>query len=963
MKKIKKLLPFALAGSSLPLLALLSCNNEEEAQKPVTVEKKEERFVEKEEFEALLNKLNSKGYDAQTVTEFQEIAIQLRREYLANGITNELRNKYVREYERLRNKALEIVSRELEVLENTPAPEPKYSDEEVEALKAELLELKEELESKNNKTAELEKMIAKLQEQVAKLNENNLTRNKSAKEILLFILRYLQKYANALKASAEAGENPLITNLEEFQTTLLDKIPVWISNAEESEDTLDNLEDFKENILLQLHRIALDQSLYDKFEVTPAEGDRPATYGYRYVPEEEPQEFMEELFDWRIKIFESIKKELEVNAEQNAKLIEILQAISNEYAYNKGASTFFEQIRRFDLLEVNYWTPYFQHPNYSHLINTRIWKVGLTYKVPGFPFDSKITDPRFAEILEKANEVSNTILTFFRDPKNNNNLSSVYNRVLYKTLLDIFTFISNLRYNNTAQTINDFKVLIFEKQALFNEKFGENYTKKMESALSLMKMYVSWARKEDKTGSLDKLQAIINSKKINPKTQDNDIFYYPLSRQFLRDLNSAEIYTEDLKTIFDQYIGYTKLEKRAQTDIDLRNFWTTLGIDPTSDEYESFINNKKFLEKLQRAITEEEQRVAKYKNNKTLFDDLSGKGELVFDENGEKQQRNEQLQAIKTTIDAWATKVTNSLENTDEYDIDNSTYSSSKTIGEETIAFSDYQGLPAYLNEKATKIQEFINNADSAVTEEKALVDELNAKLGQFKQLLSEWSTDTSDFIETSENTITRLKSRPSRSYFEIYYVVPAQEIYALIRYFEFAKKAELTQNFIDESYKRNDSKAYDLLVTKAKEILDGATYKGLTDLDVTHVEYVGDDESLAASYPVEWKEKFLRVEREYAELLLTTLKVMKSSRSSEEEKAAKRAEFTEKMKEYYGILNDPNVLILKESKYRFQESHYEKNDNGDWTFGPYQLADLYSHLDAIHSTNKSLNDWVIPKN
>ncbi|VEU58885.1 hypothetical protein [Mycoplasmopsis gallinacea] len=310
MKKMKKLLPFALAGSSLPLLTLLSCNNEEEAQKPVTIEKKEERFTEKEDFEALLNKLNSKGYDSETVSEFQEIALQLRREYLANGITNELRNKYLREYERLRNKALEIVSREIELLENAPAPEPKYSDEEVESLKAELLELKDELQSKNNKTSELEKMIAKLQEQVAKLNQNNLARNKSAKEILLFVLRYLEKYANALKASFESGENPLITNFEEFKTTLLDKIPVWISNAEESEDTFDNLEDFKENILLQLHRIVLEQGLYDRFEVTPAQGDTPATYGYRYAPEEEPQEFMEELFDWRIKIFDSIKKRI-----------------------------------------------------------------------------------------------------------------------------------------------------------------------------------------------------------------------------------------------------------------------------------------------------------------------------------------------------------------------------------------------------------------------------------------------------------------------------------------------------------------------------------------------------------------------------------------------------------------------------------------------------------------------------
>ncbi|QIW62231.1 hypothetical protein [Mycoplasmopsis gallinacea] len=961
MKKIKKLLPFALAGSSLPLLTLLSCNNEEETQKPVTVEKKEESFTEKEDFEALLNKLNSKGYDSETVSEFQEIAIQLRREYLANGITNELRNKYLREYERLRNKALEIVSREIELLESAPAPEPKYSDEEVESLKAELLELKNELESKNNKTAELEKMIAKLQEQVAKLNQNNLVRNKSAKEILLFVLRYLEKYANALKASFESGENPLITNFEEFKTTLLDKIPVWISNTEESEDTFDNLEDFKENILLQLHRIVLEQGLYDRFEVTPAQGDRPATYGYRYAPEEEPQEFMEELFDWRIKIFESIKKELEVNAEQNAKLIEIVEAISNAYADNKGASSFFEQIRRFDTLEVSYWNRYFRHPNYSNLLNTRLWKVSATYKIPQFPFDSKITDPRFEEILQKANEVSNTILTFFRDSANNNNLSSVYNRVLYKTLLDIFTFISNLRYNNTAQTINDFKVLLFEKQALFNEKFGEDYKKKMESALNLIKLYVSLARKEDKTGSLDKLQKTINSKKINSETEENDIFYYPLSRQFLRDLNSSEIYTEDLKNYFDQYIGYTKLEKRAQTDIDLRNFWTTLGIDPRSDEYESFINNKKFLVKLQRAITEEEQRLAKYKNNKTLFDSLSGESELAFNENGEKQQRNEQLQAIKTTLETWVAKVTNSLENTDEYEIDESTYSE-KTIGEETITFGAFQDLPAYLNEKATKIQEFIDNQDSAATEEKALVDELNTKLGKFKQLLSQWSTDTNDFIESSENTINILKSRPSRSYFDIYYVVPAQEIYALIRYFEFAKKAELTQNFIDESYKRNDSKAYDLLVTKAKDILEGATYKGLTDLDVTHVEYVGDDESLAASYPVEWKEKFLRVEREYAEVILATLKVMKSSRSSQEEKTAKRAEFTEKMKEYYGILNDPNVLILKDSKYRFQEKHYEKDDNDNWTFGPYQLADLYSHLDAIYSTNKLMNDYIIPK-
>lgn len=961
MKKMKKLLPFALAGSLLPLLTLLSCNNEEEAQKPVTVEKKEERFTEKEDFEALLNKLNSKGYDSETVSEFQEIALQLRREYLANGITNELRNKYLREYERLRNKALEIVSREIELLENAPAPEPKYSDEEVESLKVELLELKDELQSKNNKTSELEKMIAKLQEQVAKLNQNNLARNKSAKEILLFVLRYLEKYANALKASFESGENPLITNFEEFKTTLLDKIPVWISNAEESEDTFDNLEDFKENILLQLHRIVLEQGLYDRFEVTPAQGDTPATYGYRYAPEEEPQEFMEELFDWRIKIFESIKKELEVNAEQNDKLIEIVEAISNAYADNKGASSFFEQIRRFDTLEVSYWNRYFQHPNYSNLLNTRLWKVSATYKIPQFPFDSKITDPRFEEILQKASEVSNTIVKFYRDSANYNNLNSVYNRVLYQTILDILRFISNLRYNNTAQTINDFKVFLFEKQALFNEKFGEDYKKKMESALNLMKLYVSWARKEDKTGSLDKLQATINSKKINPETEDNDIFYYPLNRQFLRDLSSAEIFTEDLKNFFDQYVAYTKLEKRTKTNIDLRNFWKTLGIEPINEEYESFINNKKFLVKLKKAINEEEQRIARYKNNKTLFDSLSAEAELTFNENGENTQRNEQLQAIKATLENWATKIGTSLENTDEYEVDEWTYSE-KTVGEETITFSAYQNLPAYLNEKATKLQEFIDNQDSVATEEKTLVDELNAKLQQFKQLLSQWSTDTNDFIESSENTITRLKSRPSRSYFEIYYIVPAQEIYALIRYFEHAKKAELTQNTIDEVYKSNDSKVYDLLVTKAKDILNGATYKNITDLDVTHVEYVGDDESLAASYPVEWKEKFLRVEREYAELLLDTLKVMKSSSSTEEQKAAKREEFINKMKEYYGILNDPNVSILKESKYRFQESHYEKNDNGDWTFGPYQLADLYSHLDSVYSTNKLMNDYVIPK-
>ncbi|VEU71111.1 hypothetical protein [Mycoplasmopsis glycophila] len=820
--------------------------------------------------------------------------------------------------------------------------EKTVNNDEIEKLKAELKKANEDLALATVHNGN------ELSEELAELKANFLPRQRSGKFALMEAQRYLidwytefLKFLNTLAPKDPESQRILanyITNAEGIrQSTELS-----LESTRNTPETYENRNQFRVDLAITMERIKKIGDAYKRL--------------FNYDLPYPKSEAIDDLYDWRIENFKRIKTAIEANdasvydrPEIKTTLISFLEQIISQYAKVKlQNANYAEQVFSYVFLEENYALKYVFPSN----------SVGLDVVNPSFrlnlsknylleyPLYNRIYDSETtAKIDVFYLQTRRNMVNFWNSEGSKHYITSLGYRRTWNQFWKYLENTSNYKYNAKANTY-------YEILGTFNE-----------ANLSITNLAVPIAEIEAKrveiVAKIDELKDKVwqlylqASRKISENEEydfePEDFRPYTDLKNSIRDKRSKAMLMSDGTFVeaFDKYIAFLLLEKYAEKMLEIYDYWKLLGDNPKSDELEAVLRYKtksdKLLKKMNNAKNDYDESVAeKTWFEAKIFPLFSNFEWPNFDDSSLSDEQKvtlykEKLAKIKEIYDNIKT-ICENIE--PEY---------ANTIFREWV-FDDY-----YKND-FNEIQQAFENMETVQSigySQKELFASLKEKYKGRKETVIENEVVAKERYESAKATYEAGDLNYQN------YIVPNQELYALIRQWNIKNRAELSSlQLSNEAGKEPDTGALQLFNSYSTEWSFGhedtqnKPYIHITNLDIDDIENNTEDDQYSSD---KVKAKLLEIEKRYFEANEAYLEAKKANADNLE---ALKNKLVEVRKEYYDFLNNPNFTFLKSSYAKYNVSHYGSGQQV--ILSPFKLANIYASEVASYEVLKQINEEYI---
>ncbi|MEA4162653.1 hypothetical protein [Mycoplasma sp. 4404] len=610
MKARLKSLVLGLSGAALlsPML-LVSCNNSSSSQKS-QAELKAEKAKLNTDIQAEFNKYSSvaKSGDSldQLVSKKQNELFALIAELDKKEVLSDSDVKKLADFlQTLKDQAADVllrgfVDKNLEVV---------AIEKQLEAAKKELEDLKADTEGANKETlAEKEREIQALNDQL-EIVKNELEdvkskmvkRAPSGKQSLLKITKAILFYLSSFKSK--------YPELYKSNQSIIDgAVSTWEKSSKEyeaQEDDYNNINYFYAQTMYALNWYTIIKNYFPEAKV-----EMP-------FPKEE---FMNSLFQWRIKDLENVAVNLSsmdrstLSAEESAKVdenIQLVNGVKTNYEEALNTSTNLdEQFINFQALEIQFWSKYIYNTNSFNEYKPSLMVPSL--RISKFPLSNEIID---VEVLEQLKPVSKEIADKFSEFYKNTGfkyLPSVYYTNLYnqfrddlfnviryqfipkQTTLEGLLYVLSKSENDLSKYNIDTTQILADINAKANEMYDGAYNGSTY-ALYNRKVKAKW---NEQMYDGDENSAIYKSyKKFNTWAVKQMSEIKALSQ-------------EQFVSAVDRYMLIKAFDFKLNTLVNLFEYWKLQGIDPKSEEMEAVLQLSKSASKYQARIKTAEDTIA-----------------------------------------------------------------------------------------------------------------------------------------------------------------------------------------------------------------------------------------------------------------------------------------------------------------------------------------------------------------